>query len=94
MAEGGPAYIAAVVKSHREVHPDDLPPGLEWEAEIWDELWERVDTQWRVGPGGPVGLDYNPAIALIRARRWDLPLALELLQVIEKVMLQARPSGE
>lgn len=93
MAEGGPAYIAAVKQSGREPHPDDLPPELGWEGEIW-WLWERVRTQWREGMNGRTGLDYNPAISIIRARRWDLPLALELLQVIETIMLQARPKGE
>lgn len=32
---------------------------------VWPENWEviqlfsRVSTQWRVGPGGPIGLDYT-----------------------------------
>lgn len=32
---------------------------------VWAESWEavqifsRISTQWRVGPGGPIGLDYT-----------------------------------
>lgn len=41
---------------------DDYPPP---EVELWPENWPaiqlftRLSTQWRVGPGGPIGLDYN-----------------------------------
>ena len=41
---------------------DDFPPP---EVELWPENWPpiqlftRLSTQWRVGPGGPIGLDYN-----------------------------------
>lgn len=66
----------------REIDPDDLPPSLDWEAPAW-WLYERVQTQWRAGPGGREVLDYNPAIAIIQAMRWPLPLALELLQAVE-----------
>jgi hypothetical protein len=35
------------------------------EVDIWPENWPpielftRISTQWRQGPGGPAGLDYN-----------------------------------
>lgn len=41
---------------------DDYPPP---EVELWPENWPpiqlftRISTQWRVGMGGPTGLDYN-----------------------------------
>lgn len=41
---------------------DDFPPP---EVDVWPENWPplqlfiRLSTQWRTGPGGPVGLDYN-----------------------------------
>ena len=30
---------------------------------MW-QLWTETATQWRMGPGGPVGLDY-PAVAMV-----------------------------
>lgn len=38
-----------------ELLPDNAP--------AW-ELWAAVQTQWRVGMGGPIGLDY-PAVWLV-----------------------------
>lgn len=74
------------------MHPDDLPPPLDWEYGAW-WLYLRVQTQWRLGPlGQRTGLDYNPAIAIIRDMRWDLPRALTLLQAIERVALD--PEGK
>lgn len=41
---------------------DDFPPPS---VDLWPENWPpiqiftRLSTQWRVGAGGPVGLDYN-----------------------------------
>lgn len=37
----------------------------EWTVEVWPEnveainLFCKISSQWRVGPGGPYGLDYN-----------------------------------
>lgn len=74
------------------MHADDLPPALEWERGIW-WLYLRVQTQWRVGAGGQrIGLDYAPAIALIKYQGWNLAHALELLQIIERQALT--PDGE
>lgn len=85
-ADVGWSYIKAIRDSGREPDPDDFPPGLEWEDDIW-QLYERIRTQWRVGMGGAHGLDYNPAIALIQCKGWRLDLALELLQVVELTIL-------
>ena len=51
-------------------------------------MYLRVATQVRVaGLGKVIGLDYNPAIALVQSLGWDLPLALVLLQAIERQFL-------
>ena len=65
----------------------DLPPELQWESAVW-WLYERVQTQWRMGAAGSTGLDYNPAIALMQALGWPLDLGLELLQHIEVELLK------
>lgn len=65
------------------MHPDDYPPQLRWEASVW-WLYSRIHTQQRTGfEGQPIGLDYNPAIALMQSLGWPLDLGLELLQVVE-----------
>lgn len=65
----------------------DLPPALQWEEAVW-WLYLRIRTQWRSGGmGGVVGLDYNPAIALMQSLCWPLDLGLELLQVVELELL-------
>lgn len=81
-------YINAIRKSGREPDPEDLPPALEWEAEVWG-LYERIQTQWRAaGMGRLIGLDYNPAIAIIKANGWPLQRALTLLQGVEAGFLE------
>lgn len=74
-------YIEAAIASGG-VHPDDWPPDLDWEQSVWD-LFELVRTQWRVGFAGRTGLDYNPAIALMQAKRWNIEIGLTLLRAIE-----------
>lgn len=60
-----------------------MPPPLEWEAPVWD-LYLLISTQWRVGGNGAaIGLDYNPALALMGLWHWPADLGLELLQAIE-----------
>lgn len=67
----------------REVDPADYPPELQWEGAVW-WLFKRLRTQWRVGGMGElIGLDYNPAIALMQSLHWPLDLGLELLQAVE-----------
>lgn len=52
------------------------------------EMFQRIFTQWRMGPGGPVGLDYN-------ALQWmcslysvhDARQLLEDLQIMERAWL-------
>lgn len=70
----------------------DLPPELEWEEAVW-WLYQRIRTQWRSGGmGGAVGLDYNPAIALMQSLGWPLDLGLELLQAVELELLRREES--
>ena len=57
---------------------------------MWD-LYQRLRTQWRIGGRGEaIGLDYNPAIALMQAVGMDLDQGLEMLQVVELEMLRPR----
>lgn len=68
------------------------PQAFEVFPENWPavQMFLRVGTQWRVGPRGPIGLDY-------RALEWLLSLypaadpraLLEDVQVIETAALQA-----
>ena len=64
---------------------------------IWPENWRPVciasamHTQWRVGPGGPIGLDYT-ALPIVEARI-DVPAGddaadeFHALQMIEGELL-------
>ena len=57
---------------------------------IWPENVEAFDifircmTQWRPGPNGVIGLDYNVVLALAQLKQVSSPLAmLEKLQIME-----------
>lgn len=81
-------FVEAIRESGREPDKEDLPPDLGWESPIW-WLYLRVRTQWRTGMAGATGLDYGPAIDLIKSMGWPLRLALELLQAVETGFLAA-----
>lgn len=52
--------------------------------------WSAIATQWRVGPGGAVGLDYPGAKVALDAYRIDLTAELlGDLQTLEHAALQA-----
>jgi Phage related hypothetical protein (DUF1799) len=86
--ELGRDYLKAMQDAGREVDAADLPPTLEWESAIW-ELYLLVCTQWRIAANGrATGLDYNPAIALMRHWGWEIDLGLELLQAVEAEKMQ------
>lgn len=61
MYDSGPSdeELAAIGIKREDVADDS-------DFEIWPENWlpfqifSRVSTQWRVGAGGPTGLDYQP----------------------------------
>ena len=66
------------------------------DCEIWEDNWAAVDmflrlqTQWRVGMGGPLGLDYGAAEWLFRlCEVEDQRSLLEDLQVMEYAVLAA-----
>jgi hypothetical protein len=85
-------YIKTIRQAGNEVDPADLPPRLEWETPAWD-LYIRISTQWRYGFGGRTGLDYGPAIELMRALGWDVDLGISLLRAIETETLRQDEHG-
>ena len=51
-------------------------------------MFLKVQTQWRVGMGGIIGLDYTSVLEMIKLYT-DKPVALmESIQVIETAILQ------
>lgn len=55
------------------------------------ELFSAMGTQWRMGPGGPIGLDYGALPAVLRlmgAKREDLAGLFDDLRVIERAALE------
>ena len=64
----------------------------EEEVEVWPDAWpafrlfDAMGTQWRLGPGGPSGLDYAaiPSIAaMLGIKRRDLTDIFPDLRVME-----------
>ncbi|MBF8674813.1 DUF1799 domain-containing protein [Pseudomonas fulva] len=62
------------------------------EVEVWPDAWpafrlfDAMGTQWRVGPGGPSGLDYTvipTAASMLGIKRSDLPDIFPDLRVME-----------
>jgi hypothetical protein len=75
-------------------------------ADVWPENVQAVkvfismDTQWRVGTGGAIGLDYNALPAVLRMSRvprTDWPDVFECIRVLEgaalKTMMEQRKNG-
>lgn len=69
--------------------------------EVWEENWEtvemflRLQTQWRVGMQGPIGLDYVAAKWLFSLYQVEKPSEmLEDLQVMEAAVLEAQAARE
>ena len=69
--------------------------------EVWEENWDavemflRLQTQWRVGMNGPIGLDYGAADWLFRLYLVKDPASLlEDLQVMEAAALAAMAKRE
>lgn len=69
--------------------PADLPPGLGWEAPVWD-IYVQVSTQWMYAgmSGIRTGLNHVPTAALMRDRGWDIGLGIALLGAIEREYLE------
>lgn len=57
---------------------------------VW-QLWQAVQTQWRIGMAGATGLDYAGVEALVRMRRLssraEMPELIEGLQTMEVATL-------
>ena len=73
-----------------EDYADDAP------LEVWPDLWEAwclfdaIGTQWRAGPGGVYGLDFNVVRDELEARdipREDWQEMRELIRYMESVAL-------
>jgi hypothetical protein len=66
-------------------------------VEVWPENWphvllfEAMSTQWRVGPGGAIGLDYGVLPTVMRLEgvpRADWPEAFTALRILESAALE------
>ena len=66
------------------------------DVEVWPDVWpafrlfEALGTQWRLGPGGPSGLDYTaiPCTAkMIGIKRKDLKDVFPDLRIMENEAL-------
>jgi hypothetical protein len=58
------------------------------------EVFLRVQTQWRVGMNGPIGLDYGAVQWVLRLYEVNDPrAALEDLQIMEAAALAAISKG-
>jgi hypothetical protein len=70
-----------------------VPP----EVYLWPEnvavwaIFQDVRTQWNVGMGGPVGLNYSGVDVLVklRVKKRDRPDVFSKIQVMERAMLEA-----
>lgn len=74
--------------------PTDLADGS-GDVIVWREnapavdLFARVMTQWRMGPAGPVGLDYGVVLAMMRLYRVrERKSVMEDLQIMEARALE------
>jgi hypothetical protein len=72
----------------------DEPAGVPEAFLVWPENWEavtmfsRLQTQWRTGPRGPIGLDYGAAQWIFSLCGVTQPLALlEDIQTMEGAYL-------
>ncbi len=52
-------------------------------------MFLRCQTQWRVGVGGIIGLDYTSVLEMIKIYSKDSIAMLENIQIIESAALQA-----
>jgi hypothetical protein len=66
-------------------------------VEVWPDNVQAINafvamaTQWRVGPGGPIGLDYSAlphVLRLTKTPRADWPDIFDSLRVLEDAALE------
>ncbi len=58
------------------------------------DLYSLLSRQWRVGMAGAVGLDMGVFLPVMESRRWDLDVALPLLNAIETAVLDRSGAGD
>jgi hypothetical protein len=67
-------------------------------VEVWPENWQTVDlfisvaTQWRIGMGGPTGLDYNVLFRVLDSKGLsadDWELSFGDIRIMESAALEA-----
>ena len=76
---------------------------LEEEIEVWPDAWsgflifEGMSTQWRVGMGGAIGLDYQalPTVAkYLEVPDEVMPLAFNDIRTMESEVLKKMAEGK
>ncbi len=77
----------------------------QFECDVWPDNWaaaqvfEALDTQWRVHAGGAYGLDYGPAFRLLdemglKGQDWrDAFAALRVLEAEARKIMRAQKNG-
>lgn len=77
---------------------DDFAGDAHGPAELWPDNVEAVDlfiamgTQWRMGPAGPIGLDYGAVPAVLRLlnhHRTHWQDSFECLRILEDEAMSA-----
>ena len=74
------------------MRPEDFAPPS---VDLWPDnqpafdLFKRVATQWRVGTGGPFGLDYNVVYRELDRLRLDPESEEELMAAIRVIEVAA-----
>lgn len=67
-------------------------------VEVWPENWQTVDlfisisTQWRIGMGGPTGLDYNVLFRVLDSKglpKDDWDQSFDDIRIMESAALEA-----
>jgi len=89
MYDPGPtdAELQAIGLSREDVEDNS-------DVEVWPENWvafkvfNKVSTQWRMGPGGPTGLDYNPLFSMMKCMKVKpTPAIMDRIRVLESTAL-------
>jgi len=65
------------------------------DMDVWPENWapfsvfDEIRTQWRVGAGGPTGLDYNMAFEFMKLMKVKKSMHLETIRAIRVMEREA-----
>lgn len=85
---GAPADLVDAVAGATQREADEGPRLRPECAEAWTAFM-RVQTQWRMGFSGPVGLDYTAVAIKLKAVGMSFKQHVDDLEVIELAALQA-----